>query len=297
MSEVTCAVDAGNLLGEGPLWDVGEQALYWVDVLGKAVQRWHPASGEIRHWPMPDFVGCLAVRAGPGLLVGLADGFYFFDPDRHTLERISNPERDRPDNRINDGKGDRQGRFWAGTMKNNYAADGSRIPVDVRQGAVYRLGADRRSRRMADGYGITNTFAWSPDDRTFYVGCSLRKEIEAWDFDAETGDIANRRVFVSGGEGRNDGSTIDEEGCLWTCRIGAGKIVRYDPDGRAEREIALPVSRPTSCMFGGPDLDVLYVTTAVDGLSEEERAAQPWAGHLLAVEPGVRGLPEARYKA
>ena len=223
---VTCAVESGNILGEGPVWDVREQALYWVDTVGRLVQRWHPASRTVERWHMPDFVGCLAVRERPGLLVGLRDGFYLFDPDRHTLERVSSPEQDRPDNRINDGKCDRQGRFWAGTMQNNYAEDGSRIEIEGMRGALYRLDPKLRARRMADGYGISNTLAWSPDSRTFYFGCSMRREIDAWDFDPETGGIANPRVFVSGGEGRNDGSTIDEEGCLWTCRIGAGKVVR-----------------------------------------------------------------------
>ncbi len=181
-------------------------------------------------------------------------------------------------------------------MQNNYAEDGSRIEIEGKQGALYRLDPNLRARRMADGYGISNTLAWSPDSRTFYFGCSMRREIDAWDFDPETGEIANPRVFVSGGEGRNDGSTIDEEGCLWTCRIGAGKVVRYDRDGRPEREIALPVSRPTSCMFGGSGLATLFVTTAIDGLSEDQRRAEPWAGHVLAVEPGIRGLPEARFR-
>lgn len=287
-TEAVCVVDAKNKLGEVPVWDVAEQALYWVDIEGALLQRFHPASGEFRRWRMPERICALALRRRGGLVVALASGFAFFDPDSGAIERLAAPEAHLPGNRMNDGKCDRHGRFWAGTMDDSLAR---------RTAALYRLDPDLSCRQMETGVGISNSLAWSPDDRTFYFADSLIKTIFAYDFDIETGAIGARRVFAdcSAEAGSPDGSTVDAEGRLWNARWGAAKLVRYTPDGRIDREMPLPTHYPTSCAFGGPDLATLYVTSAIWDLGPEALESQPEAGGVLALEVGVRGLPEPRF--
>lgn len=285
---VACVVDCKNVLGEVPVWDIAEQALYWVDIEGRLLQRFEPASGALRSWNMPERVCALALRAGGGVVLALASGFAFFDPETGAIERLAAPEAHLPGNRMNDGKCDRRGRFWAGTMDDSLVSH---------SGALYRLDPDLSCHRMEGGIGISNSLAWSPDDRVFYFADTLRRTIFAYDFDIETGSIGNRRVLTdcAGQPGTPDGSTIDAEGFLWNAQWDGWRLVRYAPDGRIDRIVSLPVQKPTSCMFGGPDLSTLYVTTAVWDLKGEALAAQPHAGGLLVLDVGVRGLPEPRF--
>jgi sugar lactone lactonase YvrE len=283
-----CVVDCKNKLGEVPVWDVAEQALYWVDIEGCLLQRFELASGAMRSWRLPERVCALALRKKSGLVLALASGFAFFDPATGALERLAAPEAHLPNNRMNDGKCDRRGRFWAGTMDDRLTSP---------TGALYRLDPDLSCRRMESGIGISNSLAWSPDDRIFYFADTLRRTIFAYDFDAETGAISNRRVFTDciDQPGAPDGSTIDAEGYLWNAQWDGWRLVRYAPDGRIDRVVGLPVQKPTSCMFGGPDLATLYVTSAVWDLTGEALAKQPNAGGVFALDVGVRGLPESRF--
>jgi L-arabinonolactonase len=288
MTDVACALAAGALLGEGPIWDAAERVLYWVDIKGRAIHRFDPASGRDERWAVAEEVGSLAVRAGGGLVVALRSGFHFFDVATGRATPIVAPEPDRPGNRLNDGKPDRQGRFWAGSMDD---AEGK--PT----GALYRLDPDRSCHRLVDGIVVSNALCWSPDGRTMYHADSYQRTVWAWDFDPEHGEVANRRTFfeVQKGEGAPDGATVDAEGFVWIAHWGGWRLSRVDPAGRVERTVPLPVRQPTCPAFGGPDLDRLYVTTASINLSEEQRARQPLAGAILVLEPGVRGLPEARF--
>lgn len=284
----TCVVDCANRLGEVPVWDVAEAALYWVDIEAGLLQRLDPRDGAVRRWTLPERVCAVAPRQRGGLLLALASGFAFFDPETGTLDRLAAPEAHLPTNRMNDGKCDRRGRFWAGTMN-----DGLRGST----GALYRLDPDLACHRMERGIGISNSLAWSPDDRVFYFADSLRRTIFAYDFDVDAGRIANRRIFTDCADqpGTPDGSTVDAEGYLWNAQWDGWRLVRYAPDGRVDRVVPLPVQKPTSCMFGGADLATLYVTSAVWDLSSAERERQPLAGGLLALDVGVRGLPETRF--
>jgi sugar lactone lactonase YvrE len=288
VADVACVVSARALLGEGPVWDAAAQALWWVDIRGPAVHRYEPRTGAARQWPMPEEVGSLALRRDGTLLLALRSGFAFFDPATGAIERVGNPEPDQPDNRLNDGKCDRRGRFWVGSMH-----------VSGRQptGALYRLDPDRAWHRMATGITVPNSLAFAPDDRTLYFADTPSREIAAYAFDAARGTLGARRVFatVPEGAGYPDGSTVDAEGYLWSAHWDGGRLTRYAPDGRVDRVIELPVSRPTCPAFGGERLDVLYVTTASIRLDPAERARQPWAGGLLALDVGVRGLPEPRF--
>jgi L-arabinonolactonase len=278
-----------STLGEGPVWSTEEQALYWVDIVGPTVHRLDEATGEVGTWQLPSEVGSMALRrVGDGAVVALRSGFHLLDFDTGTTHLLCDPEGDLPANRFNDGKCDRQGRFWAGTM-DDAEQDAS--------GSLYRLDADGRCERMVGDIICSNGLGWSPDDATMYHTDSWRFRIDAWDFDPATGALDNRRAFVQLAPGRvaPDGLTVDAEGCLWVATWDGWQVVRYTPDGAVERVVDLPVPRPTSCTFGGPDLDRLYITSARRGLDEETLAQAPLSGAVFVLEPGVRGLPEPEY--
>lgn len=297
MSGVECVVDCKSWLGEGPVWSSAEKALYWTDVPAYTVHRWTPATGEQRSWRMPEMVASMSMRAQGGLIIATTDGVDTWDPNTDRHERLVVPEADLPDNRSNDGKSDRRGRFWFGTMQNNINPDGTDKPMSENSGNLWRIDGDGSCHRMDSGIGISNTLAWSPDDTVMYFGDTLAG-IYAYDFDIEEGAIANRRVFAKTEDpelGFGDGSTIDAEGFLWNARWDGGCLLRWAPDGTIDRKVELPCSRVTSAIFGGEDLDVLYVTTARYDLSEGDLAEQPLAGGIFALSPGVRGMPEVPF--
>jgi len=276
-----------DVLGEGPLWDVQEQALYWVDIRKPAVRRYDIGNRKLTAWTMPEMVGSLAVRKEGGLVLALKSALALFDPQSGSIRPVASPEADRPSQRFNDGKCDRQGRFWAGTMN-----DGARQP----DGTLYRFGGSE-CVAIETGITIPNSLCWSPDGRTMYFSDSWTRTICAYDFDPVTGQVANKRPFATTiAPAIPDGATIDAEGCLWCAEYDGWRITRFAPDGRRMRSIELPLQRPTSCMFGGLNLGTLFVTSATQKLSVEELAKQPMAGALLAMDVGVRGLPESRFK-
>jgi len=284
MTEIACVVKRANILGEGPVWDAARRRLYWVDIKGRRLEWFEPASGADGGLDLAVMVSSVAPRAsGQGLLAAAKPGLGVLDPDTGAFDLRLVPEPDRPGNRPNDGNVDLAGRYWFGTMD-----DGEREA----SGGVFRLDADWRCARVIDGMVIPNTLVCSPDGRTLYVADSAHGLLDAADIDPTTGALGPRRAFVrTTGEGVGpDGSAVDAEGGVWNAEWGGARLVRYAPDGRVDRVVALPVRQPTSCAFGGPDLATLYVTTARVGLSEEALAAQPWAGSLLAFDPGVRGL-------
>jgi sugar lactone lactonase YvrE len=286
--EIQVVKPLGALLGEAPMWHGAEEALYFIDALAPAVHRLG-ADGGLSTWPMPRIIGSFVFRRDGGLVGALKNGFCDIDLVAGTVETIVDPEPERPSNILNDGKCDRRGRYWCGSR------DGAlRDPV----GALHRLDPDRTCRRMDEGFIVGNGIAWSPDDRTMYFADSRAETVFAYDFDADDGAIRNRRVFFSTRdiEGRCDGATVDAEGFYWCALVHGGAVARIDPKGRIDRLIPMPVRHPTMCTFGGPDLDILYVTSAASMLSEEERAAQPLAGALFAIRGlGVKGLPETMF--
>lgn len=292
--EIHLAHEARCIAGESPVWSADEQALYWCDVMAPALHRFEPATKRHRSWPLPALTGSIAVRQRGGLVAATRAGFVFIDMPSGTVTPIVNPEAHLVDNTFNDGRCDPQGRFWAGS---SWLGPGGRYQNAPAQptGTIYRLDRDLSCHAIVPGIGETNTFAWSPDERTFYFGDSSRAAVVyAADWDGDTGTFRNQREFVRTnlGSGIHDGSAIDEDGCLWTCFWEGWRIVRYAPDGRIDRTIELPVERPTSCTFGGPDLRTLYITTAHWYLSDAELAKQPLAGQLLAIDAGVRGMPD-----
>lgn len=286
MTDIRCVVDACNELGEGPVWDTEAGVLWWVDIKRSLLQRLAP-DGSVDVWTLPEPPAALAPRRRGGLILAVRSGFATFDPETGAVEVVHRPEPDRPGNRFNDGKCDPRGRFWAGTMD-----DAER----ERTGALYRFDPDGTCERLLDGLGIPNTLAWSADGSTFYFAETLDRVIHAYDVDLVRGSISSRRIFAHvEPPGYPDGSCLDAEGFLWNAEWGGGRVVRYAPDGSVDRIVEMPVDQPTSCVFGGPDLDVLYVTSARKGLSGQQLAQQEHAGCLFAVDPGVRGAPTGVY--
>jgi L-arabinonolactonase len=288
-SDIACVLDGRSILGEGPFWDVSDRRLYWVDIKSRLIHRYDPGAGMDEVWPTPEDVGSVAPRENGGLVVALKSGFHFYDLGERNATPVAIPEGEPGNNRFNDGKTDRQGRFWAGSMD-----DGEKLST----GGLYCLELNLKCRKMVDGIVCSNALCWSPDSRTMYYADSGRRTVWAWDFDPTTGDIANRRVFVTlaKDEGIPDGATVDSEGFIWIAQWGGWRVVRYDPAGKIARTIMMPIAQPTCPAFGGNDLDVMYVTSASIHLTDNQLTQQPRAGGLFAVDAGVKGLPEVRFK-
>jgi sugar lactone lactonase YvrE len=287
---VELVLDARAELGEGPRWDACAQRLLWVDIMRGRVHSFMPAKAACRSVDVHRPVGALAGAADGGVVLAVAGGFARLDWDSGQVRMLATVEGDRPQNRMNDGACDSAGRFWAGTMA---------LDERPHAGALYRLDADLTVHTMLTEVTISNGIDWSLDGRRMYYVDSPTRRIDVFDFDARTGAIADRRPFVEipAEAGIPDGITVDAAGFVWLALWGGAALHRYAPDGGRERIVPLPVSHPTSCAFGGPDLDELYVTSARRPLTKEERARQPMAGGLIRLRPGVVGRPPGLFGA
>jgi len=282
-------VDAHASLGEGPLWDVDEQRLYWIDSLAPAVHVCDTNGGSRRTWPLPEPIGSLALRRkGDGAVLALQSGFHFLDFASGAVVRIAEPDPGKPRIRMNDGKVDRRGRFVAGYM-DTHEAD----PLC----GLFSLAPDLSVRQLDRGIICSNGPCWSLDGSTLYFADTTLKVIYAYDYDLATGAVANRRVFASFEKlrGYPDGATVDAEGFVWSVEVYSGRLIRFAPDGSVDRMVGLPVDSTTSISFGGPNLDIGFVTSMarpIGGVPPSEREA----GGLFAVHGlGVRGVPEPRF--
>jgi len=290
---IDCVVQCADILGEVPRWCADTQRLWWVDVRRPALQCWEPATQQYTARRLhPDMVtGSMALRREGGFLFATGSGVYLEDaPGVQAARRIAHPEEGKPGMRLNDGKCDRRGRFWVGSMH-----DTVRDPL----GTLYRIDADHSCTAMLDGFVLPNSLAWSPDDRTMYFADTHNQLMWAFDYDIEAGSISNRRIFKDWTHqiGRPDGATVDAEGFVWVCMVASGHLVRLAPDGRVDRSIQLPVTNPTCPAFGGDNLATLYITTHSQRFTPGQQALEPLAGALLSLDVGVRGLPEPCFAA
>lgn len=299
---IECVLECANHLGEGPIWDVEEGRLYWVDGTGRrvgkpSIWRMDPKTEKVEHWSLDHDVGALVLAQGRDRgVLALDDGFYTFDFATGRAELIQLVDADEPRTRLNDGKCDRRGRFFAGGMDDK---------EELKNCALWRLDPDLSVTKVDDGIICSNGPCWSPDDRTFYFADTFQEEIWAYDYDLAAGMPTNRRLFASTlkDDGVADGSTVDAEGCLWNAQLISGDLIRYAPDGTVERKITMPVKNITSVNFGGPNLDEIYVTSmarvkhpAVHDLFTVEAKPQFGAGHLFRIRGlGIRGVPEPRF--
>lgn len=281
-------VDARARLGECPLWCEQAGALYWTDIESATLSRWRERDGQLRHWTLPERVGCFALCERPStLLLGLASGIALFDTDSETLSPIRPVEAGNPETRINDGRCDRQGRLVFGMFN----------PKEAAVGHFYRVHPDLAIERLPlPPVGVANSIAFSPDGSTMYFTDSPTRTIQCLDYAAD-GRLGAPRPFVrlAAHEGFPDGSAIDAEGGLWSAQWQGGCVVRYDVQGAQTHRFEIPASQVTCPAFGGAMLDRLFVTTARTGLGAAALQSEPAAGGVFALESGFCGLPESRF--
>ncbi len=297
MSQVQLVLDQFDILGEGVFWDVQTSSLFWLDVpMPSRLHRFHPETNKHEVWDMPVMICSMAMLDdGSGLLIAAHNGINLFRFETGQLSFLLSPEIGKPFNRCNDGATDCKGRFWFGTMQNNIAPNSDPIEIVGPSGSLYRLDPDLSLHPMDQNITISNTMCWSPDNRVLYFSDTITGWIFAYDFDADSGTISNKREFAQFDRGVPDGSTVDAEGYLWNARWGGSCVVRFAPDGSVDQVVEIPTELITSCTFGGAALTTLYITSAHYSLTEKQREAQPLAGGLFSVEPGMKGLPAARF--
>lgn len=286
---ISCVVDDRALLGEGPIWSPRDDCLYWVDILTPSVHTFSPTEGKNESVKLGTMVSVALPRASGGLLLATPTGLKSFDPVNNQLTMFCHPEAGRPANRYNDGKCDRRGRLWIGSIDMATAAN---------RGSLFRVDSDASWKKMDTGFTVANGMAWSPDDKSMYFVDSTRRTVYVYDFDIRSGELANRRALITlePSDGVPDGITVDDKGCIWVAVWDAWRVSQYSPEGREMLRIRMPVPRPTSVCFGGPNLDVLYVTSASVRLTAELLEKAPQSGGLFAMQiPGVRGLPETPF--
>jgi sugar lactone lactonase YvrE len=292
MLDVERVGDLACSVGESPTWSALEAAWYWVDITARTIWRLDSSSGALRSWRTPEMVACIAVKSGGGLVVGMETGIFSLElkaDGEVAAERLAAPQELGPGMRFNDGKCDRQGRFWSGTMFMDMAAA---RPV----GQLYRYSAaDGLSAPLVSNLLTQNGLAWSPDGRTMYLSDShpASQRVWAFDYDVDAGVPHNRRLFadMTAMRGRPDGATVDSDGCYWIAGNDGSCLLRFTPEGRLDREIDLPVSKPSMCCFGGPALDTLLVTSIIPGTA----GANTLDGAVLLLRPGVTGVAEVPF--
>ncbi|MGJ9420220.1 SMP-30/gluconolactonase/LRE family protein [Massilia sp. CMS3.1] len=285
-------IDARHELGECALWCERTRRLLWTDIPAATLWSYSPATGKTLSWPMPERLCCFALTGSDDrLLLGLASGLAFFTFSTGAVTRIVDVEADIPWTRLNDGRCDRQGRFVFGMF--NQAAH-----PKTALGSFYRLNLDLSLERLPLGkVAIANSICFSPDGRSMYFADSMTREIRVCNYNPCSGEIGETRTFVAAdaAPGEPDGSCIDAQGYLWSTRWGAGQLMRFAPDGRLDRVLALAAPQPSCPAFGGPDLSTLYVTSAHLGMTAQERAAAPLSGALFRQSLDIGGLPESRF--
>jgi sugar lactone lactonase YvrE len=286
---VEIALEAKATLGEGPAWDDHERRLLWIDILDGLVHTFDPANGSDVAVGVGRPVGAIGLRAGGGLVLAVEDGFALSGPGGKGAELIAPIGADDPAIRFNDGKCDPAGRFWAGTMAYDETPNAA---------ALYRLDPGGDVERVLDDVTISNGLAWTVDGRTMFFADTPTRRVDAFAFDLDAGTIRDRRTLLDLADfpGFPDGMAIDAEDCLWVAFWGGSSVRRFRPDGRPDLVLDLPATNVTSCAFGGPDLRDLYVTSARDGLSAAQLAAEPHAGAVFHTRTDVPGVPVPRFE-
>ena len=287
-SAFTCVLDIRAQLGEGPVWSSRDQALYWVDINAPSLNRFDPATGRNVAMPMPESIGCFALRQPAGFIVALRGGIWLAGADGALGRRIADAPYDPAHHRFNDGRCDRQGRFFAGSMNEKR---------DAATAALWRVDADGAMTRVRAGMTISNGLAWSPDGRTMYHADTPTHTVRAFDYDIATGTPSRPRVFAqwTGETDRPDGGAVDSAGNYWTAFYRGGRVLQISPRGQTLAEYPIPAMCPTMCAFGGADLATLYVTTARQMRDADELARLPHSGGIFAMRVPVPGLPEPAF--
>tara|TARA_B100000029_G_C17445565_1_gene913106 strand:+ start:215 stop:1105 length:891 start_codon:yes stop_codon:yes gene_type:complete len=288
-TRVQCVNRQRALLAESPVWDIGGQCLYWIDIEGRTFNCFNPVTSDNTSVATTERISAFAIREKGGFVVATENGFKLYNLETNIFSHIIDPEKDKPNNRFNDGRCDRMGRFWAGTMVEH----GAILP----DAGLYCLDQRFICKKKYSNVILSNGLAWSPDNQTMYLADTRQSIVWAFDFDIDTGNISNQRSFIEFGprDGVPDGATVDTDGCYWLAMSRASQICRYTSSGKLDSTINLPVTKPTMCAFGGKTLNTLYVTTNSYGFSRTELISQPLAGSLFAIELSAQGIAESKF--
>ena len=296
MKKVELYNDCKNLLGEGITWSVDQENLYWLDVvIPSKLFQLHLPTNKLSTFIMPEMISSISIRSKKDLIIASQYGVYNYNLTSNNFTRLIETEPLLKFNRSNDGASDIKGRFWFGTMQNNLDEEGNDIPITKNSGSLYRLDIDLTLDKIESNLGIPNTFIWNPDNTKFYFTDSMEGIIYSYDFNEKSGEITNKTNFATFNRGVPDGSTMDNEGFVWNCRWGGSCVVRFDPLGRVDRVLEVPVENVTNCVFGGKDLKTLFITTARQGLSKEYVKKKPYAGSLFAIDLSIKGIEDNNF--
>jgi len=253
MKKANLLIDCQDHLGEGVLWSKTDQKLYWLDVpMPSKLHQLHIPTNNHDTFDMPEMITAMSVRPSGDLLIASHHGINNFNFENKELTKILDIEPHLPNNRCNDGASDAKGRFWIGTMQNNISPEATDIEIKENSGNLYCVNHDLSFKKFESDIGVPNTLAWSPDNTKFYFTDTLTGIIFSYDFDLEKGEISNKQEFAKHDRGYPDGSTVDSEGGLWSCRWGGSSVIRFAPNGKVDEIVEVPVESVTNCTFGEP---------------------------------------------
>tara|TARA_B100001057_G_scaffold440476_1_gene474404 strand:- start:384 stop:1277 length:894 start_codon:yes stop_codon:yes gene_type:complete len=293
MSKVEQIFKCNNILGEGITYSNLDKNLFWLDVSNKSkLYKLNLSSNKNFVYDLPETVTATSIKSTNEIILASNKGINLFNTETNTFKKKIIIEDNQLQTRSNDGASDALGRFWFGTMQNNFDINGNSIPITRNMGKLYKVDLNNQVTVIEDDIGIPNTFVWSPDNSKFYFTDTLTGTIKSYDFNLQTGILTNKQNFINIDIGLPDGSTIDTDGCLWNCRWGGSCIVRFTPDGKIDQFIEMPVQNVTNCIFGGSDMKTLFITTA----SNEDDSRTDMDGDLFAINLQYQGIEDHKSK-
>ena len=293
MNKVELLDDCNNSLGEGITYSSSNNNLYWLDIGNiSKLYSLDLSSNKKEIFELPEIVTATSIKSQNELILATTNGLKLFNTSTKKFESVVNIENDQILTRSNDGASDALGRFWFGTMQNNFDKNGDGIPIKENIGKLYKVDTDKKISVIEEGLGIPNTFVWSPNNKNFYFTDTLNGTILSYNFELESGELSNKKNFATFDRGHPDGSTIDTDGCVWNCRWGGSCIVRFTPSGKVDQIIEMPVQNITNCIFGGKDMKTLFITTA----SNKGENKNDLDGSLFAINLNYDGLEDNKSK-
>ena len=293
MHKVELLYQCNNSLGEGITYSSKNNNLFWLDISNKSkLYKLDLSSNKKEIFELPEIVTATSIKSDDELIFATNNGLKLFNMSNKKFVSIVNIEDQQLSTRSNDGASDAYGRYWFGTMQNNFDKDGNSTPIKENIGKLYKVDTNKKISIIEEGLGIPNTFVWSPDNRNFYFTDTLNGVIHNYDFELESGELSNKKDFANFNRGHPDGSTIDTDGCVWNCRWGGSCVVRFTPDGKVDQIIEMPVQNITNCIFGGNDMKTLFITTA----SNDEENKNNLDGSLFAINLEYQGIEDNKSK-
>ena len=291
MNKVELLDDCNNSLGEGITYSSSNNNLYWLDIGNiSKLYSLDLSSNKKEIFELPEIVTATSIKSQNELILATTNGLKLFNTSNKKFESVVNIENQQSLTRSNDGASDALGRFWFGTMQNNFDKNGNGIPLKENIGKLYKVDTNKKISVIEEDLGIPNTFVWSPDNKNFYFTDTLNGTILSYNFELESGELSNKKNFATFDRGHPDGSTIDTDGCVWNCRWGGSCIVRFTPSGKVDQIIEMPVQNITNCVFGGKDMKTLFVTTA----SNEDK--NNLDGSLFSINLNYQGIEDNKSK-